>query len=272
MTYKLVCTDIDGTLLDIHKDVSIATIHAFNQVKNKNIPIILVSARMPKQMRHIQEKLGVKGCSMICYNGGLLLSGNTVIDSTEIPLSIVKKISAFNKTLENHLHLSLFYNDEWYAPQYDYWAKREENNTKASPEIKSNDDVLTDWTKRNIGAHKIMCMGDAEIADQMFTYLKKNFDEQLHIYRSKDTYIEIANKTISKLTGIEKLLAHDHPELTVANVVAYGDNYNDTEMIKAVGYGVAVANAREEVKAVAKAITASNIEDGVAKSLLQLFN
>lgn len=48
------------------------------------------------------------------------------------------------------------------------------------------------------------------------------------------------------------------------SVMAFGDNYNDIEMLEAVGMGVAVGNAREEVKAIADRLTLSNKEDGVA--------
>jgi hydroxymethylpyrimidine pyrophosphatase-like HAD family hydrolase len=51
------------------------------------------------------------------------------------------------------------------------------------------------------------------------------------------------------------------------NCVAFGDNYNDVEMLEAVGLGVAVANAKAEVLAVADKVTAGNKADGVAIAL-----
>ena len=58
--------------------------------------------------------------------------------------------------------------------------------------------------------------------------------------------------------------------IPMEEVLAFGDNYNDIPLLDEVGYGVAVANAREEVKAVAKEVTSSNIEDGVAKIIEKL--
>jgi hypothetical protein len=55
------------------------------------------------------------------------------------------------------------------------------------------------------------------------------------------------------------------------NVIAFGDNYNDIEMLKAVGLGVAVSNANDEVLKVANKITDTNKNDGVAKLLKELF-
>jgi hypothetical protein len=67
---------------------------------------------------------------------------------------------------------------------------------------------------------------------------------------------------VSKLTAIQLLLSEGE---TLDNVVAFGDNYNDFDMLKHAGCGVAVANAREMLKEIANHITAENTEDGVAK-------
>ena len=55
------------------------------------------------------------------------------------------------------------------------------------------------------------------------------------------------------------------------DVVAFGDNYNDIEMLKSVGLGVAVSNANLEVLAIADKVTDTNRNDGVAKILEELF-
>ena len=49
--------------------------------------------------------------------------------------------------------------------------------------------------------------------------------------------------------------------------MAIGDNLNDLELLAAAGVGVAMGNARPEVLAVAREVTASNTEDGVAKAI-----
>ena len=57
--------------------------------------------------------------------------------------------------------------------------------------------------------------------------------------------------------------------IPMSETLAFGDNYNDIHLLAEVGYGVAVANAREEVKAVAQEVTSSNLADGVASPLEQ---
>lgn len=51
--------------------------------------------------------------------------------------------------------------------------------------------------------------------------------------------------------------------------MAIGDGENDIEMLKLAGWGVAMGNANSVVKGVAKAITSTNDEDGVAEAIEQ---
>ena len=53
-------------------------------------------------------------------------------------------------------------------------------------------------------------------------------------------------------------------------MIAFGDNYNDIDLLQKVGWGVAVANARPEVKAVANEVTLHHKEDGVAETLSRI--
>ena len=267
MSYQLICSDIDGTLLNKDRELSKSTIQEVQRVHP--IPFVLISSRMPNGMRHLQREFGNEKTPLIAYNGGYVLSENNVLHSTFIKNSVLAEI--INKCTNTSIHLSLFHADEWYVPSMDYWAKREENNTKVTPEIKANLDVLNTWEKEGKGAHKIMCMGDENEIDALYKALEKDFSNEIMLYRSKETYIEISHKDISKKTAIDVILKHCFPALTLKNVVAFGDNYNDIEMLKAVGLGVAVANAKTEVLEVAKVITDTNKNDGVAKAIKEFF-
>lgn len=267
MEYKIVFTDIDGTLLNYDRELSPTTIKTIKTLKDK-LPFVLISARMPAAMRHLQKDLDIEKQPIICYNGGLVLIDGKAVTSTEIPLNVLESLLDFNR--EQNCHLSLYHKDEWFVPENDQWTAREENNTQVNAQLKSNREVLDTWKKEDKGAHKIMAMGDEAHIDAIKYFLDKHFGEQLHLYRSKPTYLEISNKKISKLTAIKYLL-DNHFNLKTEETIAFGDNYNDVEMIKGVGLGVAVGNAREEVLEVANIITNSGKEDGVAQSLKELF-
>lgn len=257
---KILFTDIDGTLLNSERELSNATITQIQRIKDQ-IKVILISSRMPSAMTHLQEKLNIRELPLICYNGGLILIDNEVVFSKTIPNAITKELIAFSKNAL--FHISLYQNDDWYVPELDFWANREINNTKVQPKVLSPLQTLYAWEKENREAHKIMCMGDVKAIDKAYHFLTENFKDYLHCYRSKDTYIEIAEKSISKKTAIEYLA--NYYKTDINEVIAFGDNYNDEEMLKAVGTGVAVANAKSEVLAIADYVTGAGKEDGVAE-------
>ena len=270
MSYKILFSDIDGTLLDAQRTLSEKTIKVLSELKDR-LPIVLVSSRMPVQMYYLQEKAGILGMPLIAYNGALVLDGEKQLHSVEIPITLCEEIVIMNhQYAEGKVHISFYNYNEWYVPQTDAWAEREERNTCTKPVVKPNEEVISLWKAQNKGAHKLMLMGEEHFIEKMWQLLQEKMSGQLQLYRAKNTYIEITLQGISKLTWINVFLAH-HPDITLAEAIAFGDNYNDQEMLEAVGLGVAVANAREEVKAIANATTHHHKEDGVALYLSELF-
>jgi Cof subfamily protein (haloacid dehalogenase superfamily) len=130
---------------------------------------------------------------------------------------------------------------------------------------------LSQWKNEGKGAHKMMCMGDEAEIEILYKVLENSFSSEIMLYRSKPTYIEISHSSVSKKTAIEVLLNSCYTNISMENIVAFGDNYNDIEMLKAVGLGVAVANAIEEVLQIVNKITDTNKNDGVAKAFQELF-
>lgn len=260
MQTKLICSDIDGTLLNKDRELSNKTIEVIKDIAP--IPFILISSRMPQAMEHLQEELDITHLPLICYNGGLILDGDKVVHSTEIHLNIAKALVHFCS--DTQIHSSLYHGREWYVPGMDFWANRESNNTKVIPVSQALEMTLDQWSSEGKGAHKIMCMGDPAELDALVHFIENNYRDHIIGYRSKPTYLEISPKSISKKTSLETLLDLHYPELGLHNVMAFGDNYNDVDMLSAVGVGVAVENAIDEAKHVANHKTACNIDDGVA--------
>jgi len=266
---RAVCTDIDGTLLDHRRELSSRTIAAIGSIKDE-IPVILASSRMPAAMRHLQKELGIESHPMICYNGGYVLcyEGESVIpriiDSVSIPLSICTSIITLAANMD--MHISMFACDEWYTPNTDQWTSRETTITKVAPVILTFGEILDKWTTQKMGAHKVMCMGSERDIATMYMALSEKFSDQIHVYRSKSTYLEIAPKVISKATALSLVLKNLF-HLDLSDVMAFGDNYNDVDMIRGAGFGVAVGNAIPEVKDVAREVTLNGKEDGVANEI-----
>jgi Cof subfamily protein (haloacid dehalogenase superfamily) len=267
MSFKVICTDIDGTLLDSRRQLSELTIKTFRSIP-EDVHIILASSRMPSAMTHLQQEMGRVHDPLICYNGGYVIRYNEslpeVIYSTFIPAQVCAEIVAL--TTGTAIHTSLYFEDEWFAPQWDNWTEREARITKVDPIILSSEKVLEKWKSRAVGGHKVMCMGPVEEIQAMEESLNERFAHKINIYRSRPSYLELAPKVISKGSALE-LLLRKSLHLKASDVIAFGDNYNDIELIKTAGRGVAVADARAEVLAVADEVTLKSEADGVAVAL-----
>lgn len=273
MKFKAICTDIDGTLLNADRELSEATLEVLRRAKER-AALILASSRMPAAMRHLQAQLGILDQPLVCYNGGYVVhfpdgDAPVVLHSTFIPLAICRTIHALAEGTE--VHVSLYHADEWYVPAHDQWAAREAHNTKVQPTLADFGLVFADWEARGIGAHKVMCMGPADEVEALMQRLAADHGDDLNLYRSKPTYLEIAHSAISKRTALQLLLDALYAFDWEA-VVAFGDNYNDIEMLDAAGLGVAVGNAKEEVKAIADHVAAPGKEDGVARTVARLLD
>ena len=263
MNYKILCSDLDGTLLSSKSDVSDFTISEVERIR-KTMRIILVSARMPQSMTYLQKRLGIQNQPIICYNGALVLDGEKEVFSEFIRFDAVEKLHQLSE--QHQIKLGLYYKKEWYVEESSERVEKEINYTRTEPTFRSTRSSLNDWKKRNISAHKIMLMGTKSSADAILPILVNELSTYMNIYRSNDTLIEVAPKSVSKLSAIQLLLSSDE---SLDDVISFGDNYNDIEMLKHSGCGVAVGNAREEVKFIANHVTLKNTEHGVAEFIKQ---
>ena len=121
---KLLCSDIDGTLLDKDRALSVKTKAVIRALKDR-YPVILISSRMPKSLGQLQKELTIEKAPIIAYNGSLIQNGEETLLSQEMPFSLLKKMKDYVKN--TNIHLSLYHRDEWIVPAYDYWASRLEN-------------------------------------------------------------------------------------------------------------------------------------------------
>lgn len=272
--FRIVFSDVDGTLLNKNRELSSATVFQIRKLTQHNIPFVMVSARMPAGMIHLYREVPINNPA-ICYNGALILKSieeeiniNNMLFSTTIGYSVAKSISGICQKFD--LHFSLYTNNQWFASKNDEWRLREEINTKVKATIYSNMEYkISELENEQQHIHKLMIMGESMLIDALHNHLANQFTGKINMYRSKDTYIEITPASINKATGCLALLTHLN--LKPEQAIAFGDNFNDTEMLQSVDFGVAMGNAPLEVKAKAQMVAPANTDDGVAKTLETIF-
>ena len=263
MVCNMICLDIDGTILNSRHEITSHTRTVIRAASKRGIPVVLISARMPKAMVFLKDELGLKD-PIACYGGGLILAGDgTVIESKTLETPLVWEVSRLADSMG--IHVSYYRNDEWCVDEMDEWARQEGLITHYMATVCDTEAMMDRWEADGTGPHKLLLTAEA---DRILAFMKQFEREgwpQMEVYRSKDTYLEVMPAGVGKKETVERLCRLYG--ILKEQVLAAWDNDNDISMIQYAGMGVAMGNAREEVKKYADFVTLSNDEDGVAYAI-----
>ena len=111
----------------------------------------------------------------------------------------------------------------------------------------------------------MMAIGNEITINELENKLLSIYKDNLNIYTSKPTYLEIMRKDASKTNALVILLKKFN--ISREQAIAIGDNYNDRDMIIYAGKGIAMGNAPEPIKSIADYVTETNENDGVRKAI-----
>ncbi|MBR2214925.1 MAG: HAD family phosphatase [Selenomonadaceae bacterium] len=260
MNPQIIFSDIDGTFLTNDHRVTKHTAEAVQKLLARDIPFVLVSARMPEAIYPITAGMGIT-LPIISYSGGLVLTetGEELYEK-RLPPVPCRQVLADIENRWPEVTVNYYAGHRWYVQEIDAAVQREMDITHATAEVADFHGLM----ERSILPHKILAMAKPTHCEEMERTLSAEYPE-LNVVRSSSILLEIMDKTVSKATGIEVMLKHFG--LAPTSAVAFGDNYNDVAMLKYVGCSVAMGNAPDEIKKLAKEVTAGNEEDGIYRWL-----
>jgi Cof subfamily protein (haloacid dehalogenase superfamily) len=259
----IVFSDVDGTLLNNAHQMTEKTREAINALGEQNIPFVIVSARSPSGIYPILKKNRFHAL-IIAYSGGLILDDDRkVVESRGFDVTTGKAILEFIKKEQFACTPNIYSGDDWIVEdRSDSRVQREENIVEAQARNGSIDDLPYDAV-----INKILCMCDPTQTLAIEKALKAKF-KQVNIAKSSDILIEINGLNITKAHAVKKICALKG--IDEKEAIAFGDNFNDEDMLKCVGHPFLMANAPQELLDEIPNHTLSNEEDGIAYALKQL--
>ncbi len=263
MSVKIILSDIDGTFLTDDKKVTDLTAQAAKSVVEKNLPLVLVSARMPEAIYPITDGINLPRQPVISYSGGLVLTEDEeVLHDKKMSLDDAKNILAEMDKRWVGLCINYYSGRKWYVRAIEYNVQHEMEITQAQAEVADFYKLLDE----NILPNKIMIICTPPTCKEMESTLSEIFP-RLNVVRSAPYLLEIMDKSVSKAVGIEILLKHY--KISVDDAIAFGDNYNDLEMLEYIPRSVAMKNAPDKVKQIAREVTDSNADSGIYTYLVK---
>ena len=258
MKYKLIATDLDGTLGNNKYLIDKENALAAQKMVSAGGHVVLCSGRSVASLKYVAEnELGLKDAYLIGFNGGVTVHSTDMIAIHEEKL---KKDYA----LEAHEFLRKYKLDETGKPQsivgiYTgfYEILTEQKQLLEKLYIKQNNKMQLNEQEhiKNLedDIYKMLILGENHTLKMLEPLLLELANGRYDVVFTGLNLLEIVPKNINKgnaLTNLAKYL-----KIPMEQTIGIGDNYNDIELIKQAGLGIAVKNAVDELKEIADIIT-----------------
>ena len=245
---KIVVLDLDGTLLRNDKKVTEDTINTLLDFKKQNNKILFATARPPRDAyKYVPEQL--RDNPIICYNGACIIdSKKNVLYSKEInredALNILKIARKYG-----YKNICFEINDTLYSTfdTYDFFGNAQ--NQIVDLEMMEFESV-----------YKVIICNKTPISERLVEEISQLGKG---VITDNGKLCQIMNRNVTKWTSIQSLI--DKENINKEDVIAFGDDYNDYDMLKNAGISVAMGNAEKSIKEIADYVTDNNMNEGVAK-------
>jgi len=220
------------------------------------VPVIVVTGRMVKSVRQALAPAGIEA-PVICYQGAVVADADgTWLRHEPLQLDIARETIA--ALAEEGFSPNVYVDDELYVASDTEEARAYASLNRIDYHVVG---PLLDWLDAE--PTKLVAVGKPAKLDAIEPRMKERFGEREFIAKSLPHFLEFARKGVTKGAGMDFLA--QHLGFTKEQTIAFGDGENDLELLEWPSYGIAVANASERVKALARWVCPPAEEQGVAQ-------
>ncbi len=253
----LIALDLDGTLLAPDESISAANRAAISRALKSGIRVVLVTGRGVDTPIRVSRELGLN-LPVICCHGALTkdFGANKTLAHIPVPLEYAKPMLEFAE--RNGVHIAV-YAEETFWRETGSHVYMQDMLGPGWREVPSLLDALKSGAPtfiRFLGAPAVDAL-KREFGDLPLTYLTETWHDLVECV--------VLNRNANKKNALVRLCADF--QIPAERVLAVGDSFNDVPMMQWAGIGVAMANARPEVRQALIHVTADNEHDGVAAAI-----
>ncbi len=261
---KIIFSDMDGTLLTSANKLPDGFDETMAELKRRNVIFAPASGRQYFSLLRSFEKYRDEFL-FLAENGTLVMHKGKEIFSSPIDFDAAKKVLAASESFVNILRV--------YCGKKDAYILREQNMPEFRTELEkyyTHTGVIDDFDAIDDIPLKVSFFDLTGNAKKNIYDKFAQFYDTLQIVLSSDFWVDVMSPGINKGVAVKNIqrVMNLKPE----ECAAFGDYLNDLEMIQAVGYGFAMANAHPDLKAVAKFETTGNDQAGVIAGINKLIS
>lgn len=261
---KLIAIDMDGTLLDPSHEITPRVRASVIAAREQGIRIVLATGRPYSGVKPYLHQLGLDQGEHFCItsNGSVVqqaATGEIWVEST-LGQDEFRTFEAMARELGVHFHAishgDMITTNRDISPH----TVKDAYLTHTPLRIRDLDQLSSDMRYQ-----KLMFVDDPAVLDAAIARIPSAALDGYNYVKSADDYFEILNPEAGKGPAL-RLLA-ERLGVAPAQIMAIGDHENDLSMFRYVGMPVAMGNAIDAVKKVARHVTRSNAHDGVAHAI-----
>ncbi|WKD00760.1 Cof-type HAD-IIB family hydrolase [Borreliella americana] len=266
--YKMLVFDLDGTLLNNNHEIAFLTLEVLLALE-KDFKIIIATGRRLIEVKNVRSQLkeiGINENYLVTANGAEVFLQENLIFRHAMSYGLAQEIL---KIYTDNVDINLYTFDTWYS-----------NADVKSPIMKhfirdlGLNVIIGDLTKLNVDSVSkiVYYCDDLAILNKLDNEIRSKDFKDIRVFFSSKDLLEVTNINANKYNAIKNIAFLE--KIPLCDVLAFGDNNNDYEMLKYLGKGVIMKNANEflKINLSNNEITRfSNNEDGVAKFLINFF-
>ena len=248
---------MDDTLLNDERQISDYTLAVLKRAMKQGIRVVLASGRAGASMRSYVNEVGTKTPYIAC-NGAEIIdpADHQLLDGLMFSVEQAKACARFAE--ENGFYVHSYEGEHFYFAGSEAYG-REYGYSSSLTGIKV--DKLSAYL--HAPTSKLLCVGQPEDILKLLDKARSHFGDTVSLSISKPIFMEMMPPGSTKGTALQKLSAY--APIDAETTIAFGDSLNDLTMLKWVKYGVAMENARPEIKSIVSLVCPPNNQDGVAR-------
>ncbi|PYI56478.1 Cof-type HAD-IIB family hydrolase [Paenibacillus flagellatus] len=260
MNYRLIALDVDGTLINDRYELTERTKRTVRDVHRAGATIVLCTGRSPVNTLPLMEELGLEG-TLITHNGAATIRSSDREIVHEFPFTVAELGELVRYCRERRIHMDV-------CSPFRLFVEGEPGETEAAMYRKFmlEPTVVDDVLSLPEPPVKFTIFGEPETMDRVETDWAA-MKGALNVIRSGDRFIDVMHAEATKGNALKRLA--ESLGIDRSQVMAIGNYFNDVEMIRFAGLGIAMDNSPDGVKREADAVTASNNDDGVHEALVR---
>lgn len=240
MNIRLIASDMDGTLLQNgSQDITYKMIKIIETLREKGILFVAASGRQYANLYRLFEPVS-QDIAFICENGALVMYQDKILSKTSMDRDIALKIIEDIMNREGCEVQISGENTTYIIPKSQSYLYHFKNVLKNNYKIiKDPSEILEDIIKVSV-------YEKAGIVENSGTYFINKWQDKVKCTVSGYGWLDFVSPNVNKGTALTELLKK--LSITTEEVMAFGDNYNDLEMLSLVKYGYVMDNAVEDIK------------------------